>query len=199
MTPLSGAGARERIVNDLAALIDNVANRHSMNDPLQIIEVERQLGPIVDGLLAHQVGVLSSDERTVKSIATMLGWENVPPQHVLEAEIRALKARASGAPRQPSEEALEAAVAVYDNEKNEYPPEDMSPMREALKAAYAIDFPPGAARQGEGEVERERCAKLCEAWSEHERNAPPDFRADGWTILKQVAAAIRARPSKGEG
>jgi hypothetical protein len=35
-------------------------------------------------------------ERTLKSIATMLGWENVPPQHVLEAEIAALKARAKG-------------------------------------------------------------------------------------------------------
>lgn len=32
-------------------------------------------------------------DRTLKSLATMLGWVNVPPQHIFEAEIRALKAR----------------------------------------------------------------------------------------------------------
>lgn len=37
-------------------------------------------------------------ERTLKSLAVMLGWENVPPRHILEAEIRALKARAVTAP-----------------------------------------------------------------------------------------------------
>lgn len=35
------------------------------------------------------------DSRTVQSLAAMLGWVNVPPQHIFEAEIRALKARAS--------------------------------------------------------------------------------------------------------
>ena len=33
-------------------------------------------------------------ERTVASIAAMLGWMNVPPRHVLEADVAALKARA---------------------------------------------------------------------------------------------------------
>lgn len=36
--------------------------------------------------------------RTVESLSAMLGWMNVPPQHVLEAEIRALKARAPAVP-----------------------------------------------------------------------------------------------------
>lgn len=32
-------------------------------------------------------------KRTVESLSAMLGWVNVPPQHMLEGEIRALKAR----------------------------------------------------------------------------------------------------------
>jgi hypothetical protein len=48
----------------------------------------------------------SESERTVRSLATMLGWVNVPPRHILEAEIRALKARA--ACPQPSPEPQEA-------------------------------------------------------------------------------------------
>lgn len=43
----------------------------------------------------------SEAERALRSIATMLGWENVPPQQVLEAEIRALKARAQSSPVPP--------------------------------------------------------------------------------------------------
>ena len=38
---------------------------------------------------------LSEAERTIASLATILGWMNVPPRHVLEAEIRALKGRAA--------------------------------------------------------------------------------------------------------
>jgi hypothetical protein len=34
-------------------------------------------------------------ERTVKSLATMLGWENVPPRETLEREINELKHRAA--------------------------------------------------------------------------------------------------------
>jgi hypothetical protein len=37
----------------------------------------------------------SEAERTVRSLATMLGWMNVPPRETLEAEIRALKARST--------------------------------------------------------------------------------------------------------
>jgi len=37
-----------------------------------------------------------SPERTLKSIATMLGWMNVPPRETLEREINALKKRAEG-------------------------------------------------------------------------------------------------------
>lgn len=41
-------------------------------------------------------------ERTVASIATMLGWMNVPPREMLEADIRALNSRAGeAAPRDP--------------------------------------------------------------------------------------------------
>ena len=36
--------------------------------------------------------------RTLKSLAAMLGWMNLPPRHIFEAEIRALKARASAPP-----------------------------------------------------------------------------------------------------
>lgn len=36
-----------------------------------------------------------ANARTLRSLAAMLGWGNVPPQHVFEAEIRALKARAT--------------------------------------------------------------------------------------------------------
>lgn len=43
--------------------------------------------------LAAHVAALSADSRTVKSLSVMLGWENVPPQDMLEAEIRAMKAR----------------------------------------------------------------------------------------------------------
>lgn len=35
-------------------------------------------------------------ERTVRSMSAMLGWMNVPPRETLEADIRALKARAQG-------------------------------------------------------------------------------------------------------
>lgn len=45
--------------------------------------------------LQEAMAARDAAERTVKSIATMLGWMNVPPQDVLEAEIRALKARAA--------------------------------------------------------------------------------------------------------
>lgn len=54
---------------------------------------------------------LSEAERTVKSLATMLGWINVPPRETLEAEIRAMKARIkelarpSGAAEKSMEEA----------------------------------------------------------------------------------------------
>ena len=45
-----------------------------------------------------QIAVSSRDvadeyERTIASIATMLGWDNVPPRDVLERNIAALKAR----------------------------------------------------------------------------------------------------------
>lgn len=46
---------------------------------------------------------MSAEARAVRSIAAMLGWENVPPQDVLEAEIRALKARASASQEEPTQ------------------------------------------------------------------------------------------------
>jgi len=36
---------------------------------------------------------LADSQRTIKSIATMLGWDNVPPQRTLEMDISTLKAR----------------------------------------------------------------------------------------------------------
>jgi hypothetical protein len=36
---------------------------------------------------------MTEAERTIASIAAMLGWMNVPPRETLEADIRALKAR----------------------------------------------------------------------------------------------------------
>jgi hypothetical protein len=49
--------------------------------------------------LQQQIDTLTTErnrfERTVRSIAAMLGWENVPPQDTIEREINALKARAS--------------------------------------------------------------------------------------------------------
>jgi hypothetical protein len=54
-------------------------------------------GPHGPGCRAHEVAEarrLNEAERTVKSIATMLGWENVPPREILEREINVLKARA---------------------------------------------------------------------------------------------------------
>lgn len=45
-------------------------------------------------------------QRTVESIAMMLGWMNVPPRETLEADIRALKARAQLASPSPSALAL---------------------------------------------------------------------------------------------
>lgn len=42
---------------------------------------------------------LQSDaERTLTSIAAILGWGNVPPQHVMEQEIKILRDRALAAP-----------------------------------------------------------------------------------------------------
>lgn len=52
-------------------------------------------------------------ERTVASIAAMLGWGNVPPRETLEADIRALKARALSAPSgvaDPPRQELETAL-----------------------------------------------------------------------------------------
>lgn len=43
-----------------------------------------------------------SAERTLKSIATMLGWETVPPRETLEREINALKSRVVGVPPPPA-------------------------------------------------------------------------------------------------
>jgi len=43
-----------------------------------------------------------SAERTLHSIVTMLGWENMPPRETLERDIAALKARASAAPIESS-------------------------------------------------------------------------------------------------
>ena len=43
---------------------------------------------------ADQLAATREAERTVASIAAMLGWMNVPPRDTLEADIRALKARA---------------------------------------------------------------------------------------------------------
>jgi hypothetical protein len=54
----------------------------------------------------------SAGARTVRSIATMLGWENVPPQDVLEDEIRALKARVQEA--QPSPAPPDPIAAAVD-------------------------------------------------------------------------------------
>lgn len=46
-----------------------------------------------------------SAERTLQSIAAMLGWENMPPRETLEREIAALKARAlAGAVSHPQPE-----------------------------------------------------------------------------------------------
>lgn len=53
-------------------------------------------------------------ERTLASIATMLGWMNIPPQHVLEAEIGALKARAEATPP-PADRAGLAASGEPDD------------------------------------------------------------------------------------
>jgi hypothetical protein len=44
---------------------------------------------------------MSAEARAVRSIAAMLGWENVPPQDVLEDDIRALKARVQVAEPSP--------------------------------------------------------------------------------------------------
>lgn len=60
----------------------------------------------------------TSAQRILDSLAAMLGWGNTLPQHVFEAELRALKARAKLAPvwtsvRTPPE--VEEIVLVYDD------------------------------------------------------------------------------------
>lgn len=51
--------------------------------------VDASEAALADAPLSEDAG------RALRSIATMLGWVNVPPQHIFEAEINALKARAS--------------------------------------------------------------------------------------------------------
>lgn len=65
-------------------------------------EIERWVDDLVAALApaeGHQTPADEDAARTVRSIAAMLGWMNVPPLRVLEADIRALKARAEGPTR----------------------------------------------------------------------------------------------------
>jgi chromosome segregation ATPase len=52
------------------------------------------MAPTLENQLANCRAARRTAEQTIKSLATMLGWENVPPQDTLERDINALKARA---------------------------------------------------------------------------------------------------------
>jgi hypothetical protein len=92
-------------LEDVANLIDSLAGAAETPAPARAGEAETPVcrhGLWLDGNceacnLAAEVAALRQQltevERTIKSIAAMLGWENVPPRDSLEANIRAIKAR----------------------------------------------------------------------------------------------------------
>lgn len=57
---------------------------------------------------------VQASNRILKSIATMLGWVNVPPQHIIEAEIAALKARVVVNTSAPRHHILQNLAGVED-------------------------------------------------------------------------------------
>ena len=69
----------------------------------EVIEIDE------DGI----VHMPESAERTLRSIATMLGWGNVPPRETLERNIAALKARASSSAPPVDVAALRALSAQW--------------------------------------------------------------------------------------
>lgn len=62
---------------------------------------------------------MESAERTVRSISTMLGWRNPPPQRTIEADLRALRVRLerSEARERRLKQALQEAL-MYISECN---------------------------------------------------------------------------------
>lgn len=73
-------------------------------------------------------------DRTLTSIATMLGWGNVPPRHMLESEIAALKARAKRTDHTALIAKLEQAqVYLVDQEGG---PSDLHACLDAQEAVY---------------------------------------------------------------
>lgn len=64
---------------------------------------DAQCGFCLAADLASCRAALRTAEQIVKSLATMLGWENVPPQDTLERDINALKTRAATAGKERDE------------------------------------------------------------------------------------------------
>jgi FtsZ-binding cell division protein ZapB len=80
------------LVTQMEALIEQWRDKADLLHPLlsatYLRDCADQLQPLLVLLLEQQRG-----QRTIKSIATMLGWDNVPPQRTLEMDISTLKAR----------------------------------------------------------------------------------------------------------
>lgn len=153
---------------------------------------------------------LSEDARTVKSIATMLGWMNVPPRHVLEADIRGLKHRAasvSAVPETPDNKAMDdlrrAVAETIGEDPETWPAHGNAALAiAAVVALRAVPETPTALT----EDERERLARMMDnevllaetrgsgkdGWDDSDmlRRRARDYRA--------IAAALResvVRPS----
>ena len=78
-----------------------------------------------------------NDARTVRSLACMLGWENVPPREVLERSVSELKARAAQAPPPdpPGLLSLGAEMARQNNHCTAHP----LYLVQSKKRIYGID------------------------------------------------------------
>jgi hypothetical protein len=215
MTPLSGAGERERLVQLLDAW---------RNQPGVTVDPAKWSEKFADYLLSHQVGVLSSEPEETRRVHEILD-----------------RPLSSGAPRQPSEEepkplTVDVLWGIIDSEcySHDVGPNEVShalPQREPDAESYRwwevpetelpiiverinrfrAATPPGAARQGEGEAfawlhERVAAGEGAYAFGITEngdiglfREGQPKSIGVGDTAYEALTAAIRALPSKEEG
>lgn len=104
---LTFADIEQRIRDDVATGDDRCSfNRFYMELTLAELDKQRQ---VASNALYHSDNActeknalrreLEQANLTIKSVATMLGWENVPPRGSLEGSILALKVRAEQTPK----------------------------------------------------------------------------------------------------
>lgn len=94
---------------------------------------------MVDQVVHRPDGQRESAARTLASIAAMLGWLNMPPRDVLEADVRALKARVKENHKLQEIRSQMLAVLVRDLGHDHQPQYGWAPVRHQYAWRMAVD------------------------------------------------------------